>query len=359
MFTGKILTTMVAITTAVILLSQLNASSEIIPDIYEPYVNYALRPILETTCEPDCHNKQHKLGHHGKKLTGEFPDTVFVSTRNLEPTSVMSTGTNIQGNTIGMGGLGLQAAINGHSVANTEAAFANFETASGVVDGVHHENYKHKQKSCGCVDAPCKCGSNNGYGQQNTLPSDYSPFDMTTTDLPTTGMIAYELPMGEHEEMNAQGEIMPVICRSRLMYSTMKRFGYAQSDFIRGDLPIPSGCQTVSKTAARAGDSLNAGAFQAMFGLNNESAQSTAALIAYDTGGAVSTLGGTDLSEAVATSDYIGPVLTDATFLSNSAQLYLDQTSGTQERSVATNTAWGEVAVDSNRAHVVTGYTGF
>jgi hypothetical protein len=170
-------------------------------------------------------------------------------------------------------------------------------------------------------------------------------------------MTAYELPAGEAEVMDAQGEIQSVICRSRLMYSTQRRYGSGVGDPIRGDIAPSSGCQTVSKTAARAADTLNAGAFAVMMGINNDTAQLTAAAISADTGAAVSTLGGMDLSEAVATDDY-SPVLTNATFLRNSAQLYLDETTGTPSRTAAINTAFGEVGVETG-PFVVTGYTGF
>ena len=281
-----------------------------------------------------------------------------MATQHLEPTTVMSTGTNFKGNMLGNAGANMQATVNG--AINTQTAFDNFESASGVVNGIQRENYEHKQKGCGgCGNSPCNCASgNNGYGQQNTPPADYTPFEMTTPELPTTGMTAYELPAGNGEVMDAQGEIMSVICRSRMMYSTQKRFGYGQSDMIRGDIPV-FGCQPVSKTAARAADTLNAGAFGAMFGLNNETAQSTAAIITQDSGGSRATLGGIDLAEAVATSDYGGPILTNKSFLSSSAQLYLDETNGTQTRSAGVNAAWGEVGVETSNPILVTGVTGF
>lgn len=354
MFTGKILTTMVAITTAVILLSQLNASSEIIPDIYEPYVNYALRPVQETSCEKDCRSTKRRRG--GKKLTGLFPDSVFVSSKQLDPITVMGMGTKFSANALA--GLNMQASINKQSIVNTDTAFANFEAASGVVDAL--ENYEHKsKKGCGCGASPCGCASgNNGYGQQDTLPADYSPFDATGMTLPISGMTAYEVPAAPEDRMDAQGEIQSVICRSRLMYSTQQRYGSHVGDRIRGDIAV-SGCQTVSKTAARAADSLHAGAFAVMNGINAKTPQHTAAAIAADTGAAISTLGGVDLSEAVATSA-IAPVLTNATFLSNSAKLYLDQTNGTPDISTGVSTAFGEVVAQSGRTPIViTGYTGF
>jgi hypothetical protein len=170
-------------------------------------------------------------------------------------------------------------------------------------------------------------------------------------------MSAYELPDGSDNIMDAQGEIQSVICRSRLMYSTMRRYGSGVGDPIRGDI-APMGCQTTSKTAARAADTLNSGAFAVMNGINSMSAQLTSAAITADTGAAVSALGGMDLSEAVS-QGLEAPVLTNATFLSNSAQLYLDETTGTQSRMTATNTALGEVGVETTGKAVVVGYTGF
>lgn len=95
-----------------------------------------------------------------------------------------------------------------------------------------------------------------------------------------------------------------------------------------------------------------------MNGISSMSAQLTSAAITADTGAAISALGGMDLSEAVS-QGRDPPVLTNATFLSNSAQLYLDETTGTPSRTTATNAALGEVAVGTGGQVVVTGYTGF
>ena len=143
--------------------------------------------------------------------------------------------------------------------------------------------------------------------------------------------------------MNAQGEIQSVICRSRLMYSTLRRYGSHVGDMIRGDIPV-TGCQTQSRTAATASDSLNAGAFAVMNGVDAETPQIVAAQISASTGGTISTLGGMDLSEAVSQGRE-APVLSESTFLNTSAQLYLEANNGTQPRAAGTNTARGEVAV--------------
>jgi len=408
MFTGKILTTLVAITTAVILLSQLNASSEIIPDIYEPYVNYALRPVLSTSCEKKCHEKRHKLGnfsfecvkpsgengtytcrkinkpagkhkdkhghhtisyttyeqclkachshnrhkhhHRGKKLTGPFSDDVFVSSNQFEPTSVMGTGTSMYGNAVGMSGLGMQALANSTSPENTEAAFANYETAAGVVREDYREDYGNNDTCTSCRSSPCNCGSgSNGYGQQTMPANDYSAFDDISSTLPIAGLNSYSLPAGEKDEMNAQGEIQSVICRSRLMYSTLRRYGSHVGDPIRGDIPV-MGCQTQSRTAATASDSLNAGAFGVMNGIDAETPQLVALQITEGTGGAVTTLGGMDLSEAVSQGPS-APALTESTFLNTSAKLFLEATNGAQPRVLGTSGGGAEVAV--------VGYSGY
>jgi len=124
---------------------------------------------------------------------------------------------------------------------------------------------------------------------------------------------------------------------------------------IRGDI-APMGCQVVSKTAARAGDTLRSGAFAALAGVYGMTPQLTAAAISADSGGAIATLGGANLSEEVANNS-ASPVLTNATFLRNSAQIAASQFNGTQERRAATNTAYGELGI--NTGSVVTGYTSY
>ena len=357
MFTGKILTTLVAITTAVILLSQLNASSEIIPDIYEPYMMYPMQPILTTHCERECnkhhkhkkHKKHHK--HHGKKLTGDFPDTMFVSSKQLDPTSVM--GGAFQANSMGgQTGLSVNALAN---PSDPRATFASYAAASGVLDADVRENYSGPTYAAKCTKDSCKAGScdcgTDGYGQQNAPKSDYNAFDTDANELPIDGMLAYSLPAGSSTEMNAQGEMMPVICRSQMMYSTSKRYGASNGCMLRGDIPI-TGCQTRSATAATAADTLSSGAFLAMGGLGSETAQATAALIAAGSGGALTVGGGGNLAEAVM-QEKAAPALTSATFLSSTVQTMLEGASGTASRAVNTNIGSGEVGV------LVDGWSGF
>ena len=369
MFTGKILTTMVAITTAVILLSQLNASSDIISDIYEPYVNHAMTIKEVTTCGKKCKAKNKKSG---KKLTGHYPDSLFVSSYQLEPATVMGTGTVFQGNT--ESALSIQAMVNGQNPSSVSTAFANFETASGVVDEGYRENFDLTSSGSGCANgctaSPCGCDSgNNGYGQQNLMKPDYNALGTSDIALPMAGMTAYDLPAEDGDIMNAQGEIESVHCTSRLMYSTQTRYGSgsAVTDMIRGDIPI-CGSQPQSQTAASASDSLSTGAMFVLGGMDNNTSQLAAAQITASSGGSRTALGGVDAAYHVATDDrspgcqsgqFCG--LTGKDFLSTSANLYLDleENNGTPSRTVRSSTALGEVSVDTGRPNVVTGYTNF
>ena len=91
---------------------------------------------------------------------------------------------------------------------------------------------------------------------------------------------------------------MNVQIADRLVYSTLTARslpGY-DVDMIRGDLPIPKGGQ-YSAPAGTAADTLEAGAFAAMFGLEARTAQQTTALILADQAGTRPTLGGADISE--------------------------------------------------------------
>jgi len=188
MISGKILATLVGITTAVILLSQLASSSELMPITLEPYVNVPLRQHQEMVYEP-AHCGGHKSG---RKLTGEFPDSVFVSSTNLQPTSVMNTGSNLRGSALGDGGLAIQYSQNPNASGNTQAAFSSFDQAAGVLKESYDHHNHHKQ--CGCGASPCGCDSgNNGYGQQaaNGIGSDYSPFEQSESSLPISGLTAY------------------------------------------------------------------------------------------------------------------------------------------------------------------------
>ena len=359
MFTGKILTTLVAITTAVILLSQLTASSEIMPDIYEPYVMYPIQPVLTTHCERDpknCHkhHKHHKRHKHhgGKKLIGDFPDTMFVASKHLQTPSVM--GGAFQANSIsGQTGLMVNALANG---GDAKATFASYAAASGVLDADVRENYSGPTYDAKCAKTSCKAAGNcscgtDGYGQQNVPKSDYNAFDTDANDLPIDGMLAYSLPAGSSTEMNAQGEMMPVICRSQMMYSTSKRYGSNNGCMLRGDIPI-MGCQPRSATAATAADTLSSGAFLAMGGLNNDTAKLVATQIAEGTGGAITSGGGGNLAEAVM-QEQPAPSLTSATYLSSTVQTMLEGASGTPSRAVNTSTGNGEVGV------YVDGWSGF
>ena len=135
------------------------------------------------------------------------------------------------------------------------------------------------------------------------------------------------------------------------MYSTAKRARCAGTvDFIRGDLAIAP-CPIASMPAARPYDTLEAGAFGALFGLDGSSAKSTIALISDSKAkGGFSALAGADMADLVqqaADEGSLGQqVLTQGTFASTSAQALLD-TESTTSNAVGTNSASGDLTVYS------------
>ena len=114
---------------------------------------------------------------------------------------------------------------------------------------------------------------------------------LETLPLPITGFESTEI--GSNDDNS-------VIIPSRLYYTTLKRKTCGQGDKIRGDLNIKP-CPQISVMAAKPCDSLEAGAFAAMFGTHADTAQSTAKLISNDTGGAYTTIGGGNLDQALQT----------------------------------------------------------
>jgi len=275
---------------------------------------------------------------------------MFVASKQLQPYSVM--GGAFQANSIGgQTGLSVNALAN---PSDPGATFASYAAASGVLDADIRENYSGPTYDAKCPKSTCKnngscdCGT-DGYGQQTAPKSDYNAFDTDANELPIDGMLAYSLPAGSSTEMNAQGEIMPIICRSQMMYSTTKRYGASQGCFLRGDIPI-MGCQPISATAATAADTLSSGAFLAMGGLNSDTAKAVATQIAAGSGGALTSGGGGNLAEAVM-QEQPAPTLTSATYLSSAVQTMLEGASGTASRAVNTDTGNGEV--------LVSGWSGF
>ena len=103
--------------------------------------------------------------------------------------------------------------------------------------------------------------------------------------------VTSSLPLGNMNLAAGEGGApMNVAMADRLVYSTLKRARCAGTvDMIRGDLPIPVGGIT-STPPGRPADTLEAGAFATMFGLNAAQAQQTTALIAQDQGSGYSAI---------------------------------------------------------------------
>ena len=107
------------------------------------------------------------------------------------------------------------------------------------------------------------------------------------------------LPVGNMSVPGPDGNPMNIQIADRLVYSTLTRARCPGTvDMIRGDLPIPKGGQ-YSAPAGNAADTLEAGAFAAMFGLEARTAQQTTALILADQAGTRPTLAGADIAELI------------------------------------------------------------
>ena len=379
MTSGKILATVVGITAAVILISQLSGSiSE--PNIVENFLTGgpAIQPAIMSlygntsggplTAMTPAQRKMFASASTGKKLTTNLPNDVFFGNAQYQPN-------NTHKGMMGAANYGatVQALMNQSS--SPQQTFRNFEAAAGVIEGYHDSGKHHKQRKQRKhpghhksqkmhlipQSSPFGCGPegtvNGPYGAANSLGSDFHA--LNKVDLPTDGFTGSELPAPNFSVTNADGTMSSHYSVDRLMYSTAKRARCAGTvDFIRGDLAIAP-CPIASMPAARAYDTLEAGAFGALFGLDGSSAKSTIALISDSKAkGGFTALAGADMADLVqqaADEGTLGQqVLTQGTFANTSAlsMVNLLDTESTTSNAVGTNTASGDLTV-------YTGYSDF
>ena len=358
MTSGKILATVVGITAAVILISQLTGSiSE--PNIVENFL--AGGPVIQPaamslygntnggplTAMTPAHSKMLASASTGKKLTTNLPNDVFFGNAQYK---MNDTHNGMMG--AANYGATVQALMNQSS--SPHQTFRNFEAAAGVIEGYHDGGKHHKHHKLHMIpqSSPFGCGPegtvNGPYGA-NSLGSDFHA--LNKVDLPTDGFTSSDLPAPNFSVTNADGTMSSHYSVDRLMYSTAKRARCAGTvDFIRGDLAIAP-CPIASMPAARPYDTLEAGAFGALFGLDGSSAKSTIALISDSKAkGGFSALAGADMADLVqqaADEGSLGQqVLTQGTFASTSAQALLN-TESTTSNAVGTNSASGDLTVYS------------
>ena len=275
MSSGKIIATLVGISTAVFLISQLMNKSSVATT--ENFINgYPLTITAQTTSHPTSSND----------LTGHLPQTAFFSTGNYDPKTVIGATNMVANQDMGMA---VQIMQNPNPTQSEQAMFSSFAAAAGN----NVENYSTKKTKSGCQT-------------DNALEP---------LDLPITGFTASEIPTGTSQELGANGDIAAAFNTTRLMYTTLKR-PQCGVDMIRGDLPIAK-CPIPSMPAAGPHDSLHSGAFTALFGTYNETPQKTAAMISASSLGMRTALGGANLSTSVQESSS-APVLTQNTFIPSS-----------------------------------------
>ena len=358
MTSGKILATVVGVAAAAILITQLvSAKSEEEPQIVENWLNVALGPVKNTTYT--CAKTGKNMA--ARDLTSHLPQSVFFGNSHLQPSTVIGA-TNFQANSIPNSGMNVQyLANNPQNNASSAQVFNNFSQAASVVEG-YHEDYSNRSGSAPPVES-CKldhqlsssagCGPQgtiaNGYGgqQANALGPDFSPYEGSS--LPSTHMDAYEMPGGTLNTMDSAGNPQSFYMTERLMYSTLNRARCSgTTDMIRGDLAIvPQG--QYMQCAGTPADTLQTGAFNAMFGAFASTPQATAALVSADSGSVRTALGGGNLSDAVLY-DSPEPILTSSTFVpSAAAQL---STNMATQKGMLGNVSSGDVTL-------VTGYTSY
>lgn len=286
--------TILAISATVILISQFVNNSA---TTTENFINYPITIKSETTS-------------HSNNLTGHLPDSTFVSSGHYDPKTVIGAANTVANNNMGMA---VQLMQTTNPTQSEQAMFSSFAAAAGK----NVEHYSAKKSKSGCQT-------------DNTLEP---------LDLPISGFTATDVATGSSHELGADGEIGAAFNTSRLMYTTLKRKTCGQADRIRGDLAIAP-CPIVSRMAAKPHDTLESGAFAAMFGTYAETPQKTAAMISADTLGMRTTLGGENLSHSVQTQSG-APVLTSKTFIPSS---FADMQMSSSNRGVSGNELTGGIS---------------
>lgn len=177
--------------------------------------------------------------------------------------------------------------------------------------------------------APQGCGpmgTVNEYSGQRLMAANFEYPPGKSALLQPATSLTETLPVGNMSIPGPDGAPMNVQIADRLVYSTLTRARCPGTvDMIRGDLPIPKGGQ-YSAPAGSPADTLEAGAFAAMFGLEARTAQQTTALILANQAGTRPTLGGADITELTleaARTGSQGPVLTAGSTAAGAAKTIL------------------------------------
>lgn len=271
MSSGKIIASILAISATLVFISQtLMNNSESTTENFVA-LGYPLTIRKDTTETPT------------NSLVGHLPDTAFFSNGHYETKSVMGSINNVANQDMGMA---VQLSQVTNPTQSDKAMFSSFAAAAGN----NVESYTAKQSSSGCTST-------------NALEP---------VELPVSGFTASEVPTGMSQELGADGNIQAAFNTTRLMYTTLKR-PQCGVDRIRGDLAIAP-CPIVSRMAAKPADTLESGAFAALFGSYAEEPQKTAALISADTMGMRTALGGANQVHEVQNAGN-GPILTSNTFI--------------------------------------------
>lgn len=387
---GKVAATALGFVTAAFLLSQVTPTEE---PVVENFINYRMGGRTEQFFKNPNTGAPVAVrpGSRIDKLLSGCDDSAFFQPRNLQSTAGSRTdsGKTVAGgppNDVGArinmqlaspqqrkqelatfqkasravnpyaGADGL-AAAGGSVTEGTQRAGTIENYAGGASMGAYDKNVAYDNSGRAIqgetwTTSPAGCGPQGTileYGGQRLMGGNFQyPPGKSALLQPAIGLTD-TLPVGNMAVPGPDGAPMDVQIADRLIYSTLSRKRCAGTvDMIRGDLPIPKGGQ-YSAPAGNPADTLESGAFAAMFGLDARSAQQTTALILQSQAGTRATLAGADITELTEQAAAMGQtptILNVGSTAAGAAQTILDsEGAGVHGARIGSNPATGGATV--------------
>jgi hypothetical protein len=303
----------------------------------------------------------------GKTVTGGPPDTVGARInmqlatpqqrkKELQNFQKASEASNVFAGAAGQAAAGAPV-LQGQVKSGTIEGFNGGARMGAYDQAVAHHGDGRKMQGEVWATSPAGCGPQGTifeYGGQRLMGANFQfPPGKSALLQPAEGLTD-TLPVGNMSVPGPDGGPQDVQIADRLIYSTLSRKRCAGTvDMIRGDLPIPKGGQ-YSAPAGNPADTLESGAFAAMFGLDARSAQQTTALILESQAGTRPTLAGADIAELTEEAARLGQtptVLNIGSTATGAAQEILNnEGAGVNSRRIGVNAASGGAQVFSGLA---------
>jgi len=358
---GKLVITAAGLATAAILLSQVKFEEKYEEDITENFgMIQPLRPRGVVSIQAGngqmTNLNANPLGGptfatvsvdgSGRKLTGNLPDTAFISNASYQPNNT-SMSTNMRGNVVGAGGVRLNI-LNSSGTPNGKVLnMPGLATRAdvGIKEEVVQESSgpRVNRSSCGSCAGSCPSTQLN-----NILP--YEPVAVTN-----------EVPSGQWDIQTEAG-VNTFNVSQNLIYATARNRLQGLADPIRGDIAIvPHGQMCATAAQFDPSQSLQAGALAVMGGISNVSNQDTINLLAANSGGTNVTQGGVNVPQALASASVSPPSqLSSQSFLGAPGAVQqanqMLNTSQVTQKQLGSNSPRGEVVSNTG---FVSSYTSF